>query len=288
MRERACGLDLQYRAIDVVTPDGVRIAAQEWGGGPESGLPAVLFVHGYSQGHGAWLKQVSSTLAASHRLVTYDLRGHGESDKPPQAHYYREPERWAGEVRSVLDTLGLERPIVVAWSYAGRVILDYLGVDGDQRLGGLVLVDASSSAEPGMLGPAGALLRRMTDPDAAVSEQATRELLRACVAQPVPDEEFDYMLEYNLRVPASIRANMIGRPASYEAVLQATRLPALIVHGARDPINLPAMAQFTARRLRGARLALYEDAAHMPFWESPARFNAELEQFVRSARAGAA
>jgi pimeloyl-ACP methyl ester carboxylesterase len=279
-------MEVQYRAVDVLTPDGVRIAAQEWGAGPASDLPPVLFLHGYSQSHGAWLKQVSSPLIAGHRLITYDLRGHGDSDKPSQPHFYREAERWAGEVQSVLDTLGLERPIVVAWSYAGRVILDYLSVFGDGRLGGLVLVDASSSADPGLLGPAGQFLRRMTDPDPAISEQATRELLRACVAQQLPDQEFDYMLDYNLRVPASIRANMIGRPAAYQTVLEAAQLPALIVHGARDPINLPAMAQFTVRSLRGARLALYEDAAHMPFWESPARFNAELEQFVRTAWGG--
>jgi pimeloyl-ACP methyl ester carboxylesterase len=68
-------------------------------------------------------------------------------------------------------------------------------------------------------------------------------------------------------------------------VLQSVRVPALIVHGALESINLPAMAAFTARHLAGARISMFEDAAHMPFWESPTRFNAELQQFVRSARA---
>jgi pimeloyl-ACP methyl ester carboxylesterase len=148
------------------------------------------------------------------------------------------------------------------------------------------MVNASSTTDPAVLGPAGQFLRRMADPDSGVSTSATRELLRACVARPLPAEEFDFMFDYNMKVPTGVRANLMGRPAQYERILQAVRVPALIVHGALDPINLPAMAAFTARHIPGARASAYEDAAHMPFWETPQRFNAELAQFVRGARAG--
>jgi pimeloyl-ACP methyl ester carboxylesterase len=284
-RLRACGRELHYRAHQILTPDGVRVAAQDWGS-PGSDAPALLLIHGFSQSHGAWLNQLASPLAEQYRLVSYDLRGHGESDKPAEAHFYREPARWAAEVQAVIDQLELGQPIAVAWSYAGRVILDYLGQFGDRRLAGLVMVNASSTADPAVLGPAGQCLRRMADPDLGVSTSATRDLLRACVATPLPAEEFDFMFEYNMKVPAGVRAHMIGRPALYEKILEAVRVPALVVHGALDPINLPAMAAFTARHIPGARAALYEDAAHMPFWESPQRFNEELAQFVSGATSG--
>ena len=71
--------DLKYKPISVKTPDGLTISAQEWGNpaGPE-----ILFIHGFSQSHLSWIRQVNSDLAKEFRIVTYDLRGHGNSDKP--------------------------------------------------------------------------------------------------------------------------------------------------------------------------------------------------------------
>src|SRR4051812_12355832 len=70
----------KFRAYSVKTPDGLTIAAQEWGNpnGPE-----IVFIHGFSQSHLSWIKQVTnSDLAKEFHMVTYDLRGHGNSDKP--------------------------------------------------------------------------------------------------------------------------------------------------------------------------------------------------------------
>jgi non-heme chloroperoxidase len=56
------------------------ISAQDWGN-PDG--PEILFIHGFSQSHLSWIKQVTnSDLAKEFHMVTYDLRGHGNSDKP--------------------------------------------------------------------------------------------------------------------------------------------------------------------------------------------------------------
>jgi non-heme chloroperoxidase len=76
----------RFKAVSVKTPDGLTISAQDWGNpnGPE-----ILFIHGFSQSHLSWIKQVTnSDLAKEFHMVTYDLRGHGNSDKP------FEPERY--------------------------------------------------------------------------------------------------------------------------------------------------------------------------------------------------
>src|SRR6476661_1054688 len=76
----------KFKAVSVKTPDGLTISAQDWGNpnGPE-----ILFIHGFSQSHLSWIKQVTnSDLAKEFHVVTYDLRGHGNSDKP------FEPERY--------------------------------------------------------------------------------------------------------------------------------------------------------------------------------------------------
>jgi hypothetical protein len=74
----------KFKAHTVKTPDGLTIAVQDWG---QPDGPEMLFIHGFSQSHLSWIKQVDSGLGQTFRMLTYDLRGRGASDKP------LEPER---------------------------------------------------------------------------------------------------------------------------------------------------------------------------------------------------
>jgi pimeloyl-ACP methyl ester carboxylesterase len=125
--------ELKYKPISVKTPDGLTISAQEWGNpaGPE-----ILFIHGFSQSHLSWMRQVEGDLAKEFRIVTYDLRGHGNSDMPLDPARYRDSKAWGDEVQAVIDTAGLKRPVLVGWSYAGRVISDYLATHGAGQIAG--------------------------------------------------------------------------------------------------------------------------------------------------------
>ena len=114
----------KFKAVSVKTPDGLTISAQDWGNpnGPE-----ILFIHGFSQSHLSWIKQVtSSDLAKEFHMVTYDLRGHGNSDKPLEPERYKTSKYWGDEVQAVMDATGLKRPVLAGWSYGGRVMADYL------------------------------------------------------------------------------------------------------------------------------------------------------------------
>ena len=267
----------------VTTPDGVVVAAQDWAAPADRGVRQdILFLHGYSQSHACWHHQLAGPLSREFRLVTYDLRGHGDSDKPDDPVYYQDAGRWADELQAVITTLDLHRPVIVAWSYAGRNLMDYLSVYGEAALGGIVLAGASTSTLPERLGPDAQWLRKMTDADPAVATAATRAMLKACFAQPLPEAEFEALLATNQRVPASIRGHLRGRVSpDYGPVLRALQLPALIIHGELDSINLPTMARYSASQLRDATLHVYADVAHVPFAEAPARFDADVAAFIR-------
>jgi non-heme chloroperoxidase len=277
---RALGREAHYRSFRVSTPDGVSLAAQDWRQGT-SGRD-VLLIHGFSQSHLSWLKQVSGPLAAEFRLVSYDVRGHGGSDKPLDPRHYREPERWADEVAAVIRQAGLQRPVLVFWSYAGRIALDYLGSRGDTEISALVFVNATSKADASVLGPATPVLRSMTRDDLAANIEATLTLLEVSTAQPLSDPELRYMLAFNMVVPPAVRANLVGRAADYEAILRGLRVPVLAVHGDKDTINLPAMADYTCATTRNARKIIYPGVAHMPFWEVPEAFDRDVGEFLRT------
>ena len=274
------GRPLDYEKLQVRTPDGLDIAGQDWWRHGSEPKGEILFVHGFSQAHEAFLKQTTSPLAHRLRMVTYDLRGHGESAKPLEAHYYRESIRWANELRAVIDKAALKRPVLVAWSYGGRVALDYLTAYGDRQIRGLVMVNATANSSPDLVGTAIGVLKQMTSADELVALDGTRALLKECVANPLPPDELEFMLAYNTQVPAQIRSHLAGRLADYEATLKSLKVPALVIHGRQDRINTPAMATYTANLIPNADLKFYEEAAHMPFWESAERFNADLAAFV--------
>src|SRR4051812_8871268 len=92
---------------------------------------SVLFIHGFSQCHLAWRKQMCSELTRDFRLVAMDIRGHGLSDKPRAA--YDDSALWAQDIHAVITALGLHQPILVGWSYGGVIISDYLGAFGDEN-----------------------------------------------------------------------------------------------------------------------------------------------------------
>jgi non-heme chloroperoxidase len=274
------GHTLECRAMRIVTPDAVGVAVQDWTSKGVKPGRDLLFIHGFSQAHEAFLKQFASPLAQKYRLVTYDLRGHGDSDKPLEASYYREPLRWADEIRTVIEQVGLERPVLVPWSYGGRVVLDYLTAYGDGGIGGLIMVNATAKSSPEVLGPAIGALKAMTSPDGRVALDGTKKLLEECVVAPLSSDELEYMLAYNTKVPAQIRMHLAGRPADYDLTLRALRVPTLVIHGKRDRVNTSLMATYAAEVVPNARLSFYDDAAHMPFWDSAERFNADIGNFV--------
>ena len=104
--------------IDVVAPDGTRLAVYEWGnvGGPE-----VLLVHGFAQCHLCFEPQYRSALAERFRLVAYDMRGHGGSGQPRDSAAYQGGRVWADDLATVMAAKGLKRPVLVGWSMGGRV-----------------------------------------------------------------------------------------------------------------------------------------------------------------------
>lgn len=265
------------------TPDGVEIALQEWG--DRAGRP-VVFIHGFSQCHLSWSRQYAGGLARGFRLITYDLRGHGQSGKPMSPHYYRESTRWADELACVIERAGPQEPVLVAWSYGGRVVSDYLAKFGGAGLAGIVLVGSkiNSSAEFSCVGIP-ALQMATADDDLTASISATISFLKAC-AETWDADEFNRQLAFNMLIPAKVRGFLLGRQFNADAIFKNLDLPVLFVHGKQDRITPYAASLHGHATAAHSRLSLYDGVGHCPFFEAPERFNDELAEFIRRDCAG--
>jgi len=280
MAQPGFGESLKYKPIVVKTPDGLTISAQEWGNpaGAE-----ILFIHGFSQSHLSWMRQVDSDLAREFRIITYDLRGHGNSDKPLDAARYRDSKAWGDEVQAVIDAAGLRRPVVVGWSYAGRVISDYLATHGAGRLAGINFVDAPIKADPALIGDNLKNLPLMASEDLLTNIAATRTFLHGCFSRQPSADDYETMLAFNMMVLPKVRAGLSGRPLDASEMMSKLKLPVLVTHGAEDRNARLGAGQYTASVIPGAKLSVYEGIGHSPFYEDAPRFNSELAAFVRAA-----
>jgi non-heme chloroperoxidase len=217
-------------------------------------------------------------------MVTYDLRGHGNSDKPFEPERYKDSKAWADELQAVMDATGLKRPVLAGWSYGGRIMADYLKVHGTARLAGLNYVDAGQKADPAFVGPNLKNLPLMASEDLATNIAATRVFLHGCFSrQPTPDE-FETMLAFNMMVPPKVRLGLSNRPLDIDDILRKLELPVLVTHGSEDKNSNLIAAEYTAKMIPGAKLSVYQGIGHSPFFEDAPRFNAELAAFVRGAQ----
>ncbi|QHJ00223.1 alpha/beta fold hydrolase [Xylophilus rhododendri] len=270
---------LRQRTVTSSASDQVPLAVFE--SGNPRGRP-VIFIHGFAQSHESWMRQLQAPeLQGELRLIAFDLRGHGDSGKPLAKEAYHDPRKWAQDLQSVIQASGAAKPTLVAWSYGGRVLNDYLSVFGDGDVGALDYVAATSTGQPFGQGSAARLMGPMLSDDAALVPQADAAFLRACFEKQPGDADFEAMRRFNAQCPVAVRKLLAGRPANYDDTLRRLKVPVLVTHGDRDRISAVAMSEYTVSLVPQARLSLYPGIGHSSFHEDPARFNAELLALAR-------
>lgn len=272
-------MQAQVRLRSLVGSDGLRIAVREYGN--PSG-PPIVFIHGYLGSHLVFARQVRSELAERHRLVTYDVRGHGESDKPADPSMYTRNESWSNDLHAVIEHLGLERPVLVGWSMGGRVAANYLYTHGTARVGGVNFVNTPTLADPRRpnRGPEGGVGQETISSDWETLIHATARFIRACTAVPMTGADFDLMFGAAMAVPLVARRGCFQWHVDYGDALSRLAVPVLATHGLSDRLLLPAASEAIRDRMQDVTLSLIPEVGHMPFWENPARFNSELAAFV--------
>jgi pimeloyl-ACP methyl ester carboxylesterase len=114
--------------------DGVRLNVRHTPGG--AGVPFVL-VHGLASNARLWDEVAAHLAAAGHPSYAVDLRGHGESDLPPEGYSTAVA---AADVAAVITSLGLTRPVVAGQSWGGNVVVA-LAAAHPELVSALALVD---------------------------------------------------------------------------------------------------------------------------------------------------
>jgi pimeloyl-ACP methyl ester carboxylesterase len=117
-----------------VAVGSVSLAVEEWPGAGKG--PPIVCIHGLTANHTCWAS-VADVLAPAHRLIAYDLRGRGESDKPEKGYSLAHHDEDLG---GLLDHFGLKKAVLIGHSLGAHIAVRF-AAKRPERVSRLVLVD---------------------------------------------------------------------------------------------------------------------------------------------------
>ena len=260
-----------------VTAAGTRIRYIDAGTGPP-----VLFLHGLGASLYTWRHILQPIMQAGFRVIAFDNRGFGESDKPPTGYRNADYERLA---TALLDSLHIQDAVLVGHSMGGAIAAE-VAIRDPQRVRGLVLIGAAGlgAREPllfkvarwPVLGPLMVSFR---------GRSLTERLLRSTYADPekVTPADVDqyYASVADPSYGAALRA--VLREFDFNALdgrLERIQAATLLIWGAEDRwVPLGAGRGFAAQLLRVA-LVIVPHAGHAVQEEAPAETSRLLIRFL--------
>ncbi|MEC9347775.1 MAG: alpha/beta hydrolase [Pseudomonadota bacterium] len=229
--------------------------------------PTVLLTHGFTASSAMWRKNVPALVEAGYRVITWDMRGHGQSDSPDDGALYS-AALTVGDIEALLDLAGAETAVIGGMSLGGFMTLAF-NVAHPERVRAIMLIDTG----PGFRNDEARAKwndyarnygeRLVSQREAGLSKSVEAHL------QP---QDFE-----GLRHAANGMLTQHG-PAEINS-LPGIAVPALVVVGDRDEPFLAA-SDYMASRIPNARKVVIRDAGHAANVDQPEQFNAAVIAFL--------
>jgi pimeloyl-ACP methyl ester carboxylesterase len=257
--------------VEVVSPDGTRIAYDVEGTGPP-----VVFLHGLTNRRQAW-DPVTSRLRDRFTCVRIDARGHGESSTAPEYSLLS----MVTDVKAVVDEVGMGKPALVGHSLGGPTAAIYAVVNPARAV---VCID-----QPLRFGDFAARVRpyeqRLRGEDWA---DAVIEIEHDLVLEPydaIADLE-QRVREFPREIMLAVWSELLATPpqelnALAEAALPQCRAPLLAIHGSPPAPDYP---QWLTSHVPEAEVEIWDGHGHMLHLVDPDRFAERVERFVTTCR----
>jgi pimeloyl-ACP methyl ester carboxylesterase/predicted glycosyltransferase len=273
-----------------VERNGVRVFWERYG----SGEPTFLLPPTYEIVHSRSWKFQIPYLARHGRVVTFDPRGNGRSDRPRDYDAYSRREV-AEDAVAVLDAAGVERAIVVAWCDMGDSLI--LAAEHPERVAGLVHIGPPLPVEGQEVAPYS--FDDVLDTDEGWAKENRHYWRRdwrgylewfmsQCFTEPHSTKPIEDCVGWGLETDAeTILAGFRGwadkelDAATVVRLCARVRCPTLVVQGTDDALVEPGWGVALARQL-GCPVVLFEGSGHGPHVRDPVRFNLLLRQFAES------
>jgi len=267
------------------TSDGVRLAYASTGSGPPLVKASNWLTHLDFEWNSPLWRHWWEDLSSHHRVIRYDERGNGMSQRDVSDVAF---ETWVRDLETVVDAAGLERFALLGISRGGSIALAY-AVKHPERVSHLVLYGAF---------PAGR--KHSGPPEELEARRALASLVRLgwgvhhptfCRlftsrfipdARPEHEQWFDELQRVSTSAENAARLMEIDDDIDVRPLLPTVTTPTLVVHCDRDQVVPPENGRFLAARIQGARYVSLPSANHLVLEQEPAwrMFLDELAHFL--------
>lgn len=241
----------------------------------------VVFLHAFPLNRTTWAPQVAA-LSDRYRVVTIDLRGHGESDAPMWRYTL---DRFADDVHGLLEHLGIARATFVGLSMGGYILFA-LFRKYPALFQALVLADTRATADTpeakaARFSMAQIAYRRGTS---AIAELMLPKLLSPASCEHRADLRDQLRTIITGNQVSGIVGDLMAmeeRPDS-TPLLSTIAVPTLVIVGEEDLASPPEEVEGMAHQIPGSTFVRIPQAGHLSNLENPAAFNAALLSFLKS------
>ena len=275
---------------DHVERDGVRTFYEVHG----DGEPTVLLMPTWSIIHSRHWKMQIPYLARHCRVVAFDGRGNGRSDRPPEPDAYRE-EEFAADAIAVMDATATERAVVVSLSRGAERSL-HLAAEHPERVDKLVFIAPALPLPPATprLEAIRAFEERGDEHDGWAMwnrhywvehyEDFLEFFFSQCFTEPHSTKQREDAVGWGLDTdPETLVATQLApRLMDEEAVLALLAridCPILVIHGSDDAIR-PCASGARLAELANGSLTVLEGSGHLPHARDPVKVNLLLRDFI--------
>jgi pimeloyl-ACP methyl ester carboxylesterase len=257
----------------------------------ENNLPALLLIHGNSSSSKIWKHFFASAfLTTTHRIIAFDLPGHGASSNAPDPERSYTMSGYADLAVEILEHLSIKSVVVLGWSLGGHIgieMMPLLHAKGEINMKGLILVGTP---------PANGLAqtdRGFLFQDGHVSLAAKKDLSEEEIkgfARSAGEPFEDWMEDDVRRTDGKARFLMWKSFAEGTGVDQRGALESeehkgtvvCVANGSAEPfVNLEYLDEIRWANLWTAKCVRIEGLGHAPFWEKPEDFEGMLGKFLK-------
>ncbi|HLN77576.1 MAG TPA: alpha/beta hydrolase [Nocardioidaceae bacterium] len=301
---------LRSDPVQVTTSDGIHLHAEVDEPDAAPGGPTIVFVHGYALNLDCWHFQ-RDHFRGDHRLVFYDQRSHGRSDRSPVGN--ATIDQLGRDLRSVLDQLAPEGPVIlVGHSMGGMTIMSLADhhpeLFGDRVVGvGLVSTTAGGLKTHRVIGGSylpDRLMRELTPRAMALLARAPGLVdgarrsgsdlgffitgKMAFGSEEVPTTYIEFVDEMLMQTPFEVIAEFFPNFDTLDkfSVLHAfEKVPTTIICGTEDVLTSIGHSRKMASRLKSAQLLEIPRSGHMVILERSEQVNTALGRLVAEAAA---
>lgn len=287
--ERATGAESEDTMTEITAHHGLlrdtRLHVDDIGG---EGRPVVL-IHGWPLSGESWAAQVPAFEDAGHRVITYDRRGFGRSDKPLTGYTY---DTLADDLHALLVALDLHDVTLVGFSMGGGEVARYAARHGQERLHSVVFASAvppymmhTSGNPEGPLEPAEAakMAAGLTANQHEFYDGFTRAFFSVAGELKVTEAErqsAQRLAEQSSKVAALACMTAFGA-TDFRDDLAAITVPTLVIHSTTDEIvPFEGSGRRTHEAIPQSELVLIEDAPHGVTVSHADEWNAAVLEFL--------